>query len=343
MLVNTQGEVMLSDFGIAVAAHNTQSLHTELAYGTTLYMAPEQFQGKPRPASDQYALAVVVYEWLCGSTPFDGATQAEIMNHHLSDAPPSLRTQIPTLPADIDAVVLKALSKAPIDRFENVQAFADAFSNAYQVALTTQLASSPATISPPPVPTTSIATMSTGTVPAPIATQTPIAIPQQKATPALLPVAGHASQLHQEKPSIDVFATIINLPFWLVEGVLKGPLLFSLPAVLIVPSILGWKFQSWWAFGIALICFLFLFNSGRSARKRSTAFLLGLLYAACWGGLFWLYQSDLLKALEWNITPPLTASSLPIAVALIAIIGMLFHTIGFNSYVKARRKKYASR
>ena len=72
ILLGENDEILLSDFGIAVVAHNTSTQRTEDIVGTWAYMAPEQLQGKPRPASDQYALGIVTYEWLCGERPFRG-------------------------------------------------------------------------------------------------------------------------------------------------------------------------------------------------------------------------------------------------------------------------------
>ena len=126
LLFGANNEVLLSDFGIAVVAHNESSLRTQDIAGTLVYMAPEQFHGKPRPASDQYALGIITYEWLCGTRPFGGNSLAEIANEHLSVPPPGLREKNPTLPATVESVVLRALAKDPKDRFENVQAFADA-------------------------------------------------------------------------------------------------------------------------------------------------------------------------------------------------------------------------
>src|SRR5882724_6040878 len=73
MLLARDGSIWLSDFGIALTAHSSTAISTQDAIGTIAYMAPEQFQGKPRRASDQYALALVVYEWLTGERPFHGS------------------------------------------------------------------------------------------------------------------------------------------------------------------------------------------------------------------------------------------------------------------------------
>ncbi len=131
MLLGRQHELLLSDFGIATIAHNSHSQRTENIAGTLSYMAPEQIQGKPRPATDQYALGVLVYEWLCGSLPFQGTT-AEIAAQHLHAEPPSLRTHVPDLPPAIETVIQKALAKDPHQRFASVQEFASAFEQACQ-------------------------------------------------------------------------------------------------------------------------------------------------------------------------------------------------------------------
>jgi predicted ATPase len=92
-------------------------------------MAPEQLQGKPRLASDQYALGVVAYEWLCGDRPFHG-TFAELYSQHLFVPPPLLREKVPAIPAAVEHVVLKALVKDPKERFASVHAFAKALEEA---------------------------------------------------------------------------------------------------------------------------------------------------------------------------------------------------------------------
>jgi len=130
MLLGSHDEILLSDFGIAVVAHSEHSLSTKETLGGTIpYMAPEQIKGKPRPASDQYALGIVVYEWLCGERPFHGPDWS-IINQHLSSLPMSLREKNPAIPFSIEEVVLRALSKDPQDRYHSIQDFARALEEA---------------------------------------------------------------------------------------------------------------------------------------------------------------------------------------------------------------------
>ena len=124
-----QQEVLLSDFGLAALAHSSASLSTQEAIGTLPYMAPEQIEGHPRAASDQYALGVVVYEWLCGSRPFEGSA-TEVMVQQLTMPPPPLHEKVATIPLGIEQVVLRALAKDPKDRFASVADFAAALEQA---------------------------------------------------------------------------------------------------------------------------------------------------------------------------------------------------------------------
>lgn len=152
MLLRADGTVLLSDFGIVTVAQSSRSANLEQSVGGTLpYMAPEQIQGRPRPTSDQYALGVVVYEWLAGKRPFDG-TEVEIAMQHTMAAPPSLREQAPSLPVEVEQVVFTALAKDPKQRFGSISAFAHALQQASQ-GIPQGRMTPPPTASPTPIPT----------------------------------------------------------------------------------------------------------------------------------------------------------------------------------------------
>ncbi len=128
MLLSARHEVLLSDFGIAVVQRVTSSLSTQKPAGTPLYMAPEQIMGRPHAASDQYALAAVAYEWLCGEPPFHGSVY-EVWSQHLHRPPPPLREKAPNLSPAVEDAILGALAKDPRQRFVSVQEFAEVLEN----------------------------------------------------------------------------------------------------------------------------------------------------------------------------------------------------------------------
>lgn len=136
LLLSPANQVWLSDFGIASIAHSSRSLSTQEGAGTIAYMAPEQIMGKPRLASDQYALGIIVYEWLSGQRPFQG-TSTEIAIQHTQAPPPSLRKKVSTISPAVEEVVMTTLSKEPQQRFASIQAFAEALEQASQPASST--------------------------------------------------------------------------------------------------------------------------------------------------------------------------------------------------------------
>src|SRR5260370_7629350 len=156
MLLGSTGEILLSDFGLAMPASHTVDQSTqamEISFaGTTPYLAPEQLQGKPQPASDQYSLAVVVYEWLCGKRPFNGSP-LEIAMQHISAPPPPLHEQIADILPSIEETVMRSLAKDPQQRFASVQDFATALERPYQY-----------TFLPPPSFPPSIGSQALGTI-----------------------------------------------------------------------------------------------------------------------------------------------------------------------------------
>ncbi len=131
VLLGPEHEVLLSDFGLALLTADRAPLQVRERFGTLSYMAPELIRGQPVPASDQYALAVMVYEWLCGHLPFEGLA-AYIANQHLYTDPPSFCEAHPDIPRAVEQVVLKGLSKEPAQRFVDMLSFARALEEASQ-------------------------------------------------------------------------------------------------------------------------------------------------------------------------------------------------------------------
>lgn len=150
MLLGQNNEALLSDFGIATASQSSRHDATGQVVGTASYMAPEQILGKPVTASDQYALAVVVYEWLSGDRPFLG-TFTEVASQHMFAPPPPLRQRVPSLPPSFEEIIMIALAKDPQQRFDTIQAFAHAFEQACQTDMPTYLASASSTGSIPAI------------------------------------------------------------------------------------------------------------------------------------------------------------------------------------------------
>ncbi|HEY0755932.1 MAG TPA: protein kinase [Ktedonobacteraceae bacterium] len=125
MLFGSNGQVLLSDFGIALVLQNSHYQNSRDIVGTIAYMSPEQLQGKVTFASDQYALGIMLYEWLAGEPPFQGGF-AEVGSQHLHMPSPSLADKVQGLPRGVDQVIQKALAKDASQRFASVQDFATA-------------------------------------------------------------------------------------------------------------------------------------------------------------------------------------------------------------------------
>jgi tetratricopeptide (TPR) repeat protein/tRNA A-37 threonylcarbamoyl transferase component Bud32 len=129
ILFTERGEPVLSDFGIAKILSDTAQLSvTRGILGTPAYMSPEQATGQEVDArSDLYSLAVVLYEMLTGQVPFRGDSPTTVMMKHVSEPPPPPSVYNPAIPEAVDAVVLKALAKAPAARFSSASALARAY------------------------------------------------------------------------------------------------------------------------------------------------------------------------------------------------------------------------
>jgi serine/threonine-protein kinase len=131
ILVRGDGVAKLTDFGVAKILAAEQLTRTGLVVGTPNYMAPEQIREQNvTPASDQFGLAVIAYELLTGSKPFDGGTFSSLLYKIRSEAPPRAAEYNPFLPAGVENVLDRALSKDPAKRFESCGAFAKALEEA---------------------------------------------------------------------------------------------------------------------------------------------------------------------------------------------------------------------
>jgi len=124
-------ETLLSNFRVTLPSHSSRSESVQDVIEVVNYMAPEQIQGHASPASDQYMVGIVVYEWLCGSRPFLSANYVEIARHHLHTPPPALCGKVPDLAPAVEQVVMRALSKDEAERFPTMQAFAYALEQSY--------------------------------------------------------------------------------------------------------------------------------------------------------------------------------------------------------------------
>ncbi|MBA2284333.1 MAG: PQQ-binding-like beta-propeller repeat protein [Ktedonobacteraceae bacterium] len=135
ILLGRDNDALLSDFGIALISQTSRLQTAQDIAGTIAYMAPEQIESHPRPASDQYSLGIVVYEWLCGERPFQGSF-TEIAVKQTMAPPPPLRERVPEISINVEKVVMTALAKDPQARFATVAAFAQALARAAEDAPT---------------------------------------------------------------------------------------------------------------------------------------------------------------------------------------------------------------
>ena len=141
ILVSGRDHAYLADFGLTKAPGEKSLTKTGQFVGTLDYISPEQIRGQgASKQSDVYALAAVLYECLSGVVPYPKDSEAAVLYAHMSEEPPSLQEARPELPSPLDAVIRKAMSKTPEDRYhsatELMRAAEEAFSRKTRAAMT---------------------------------------------------------------------------------------------------------------------------------------------------------------------------------------------------------------
>lgn len=120
VLFDQYGESYLADFGIAHISSSEANLTASGSLvGTPMYMSPEQVYGDKKldGRSDIYALGVILFQMLTGHTPYDADTPARVMMKHVMDPVPAISTERPDLPAEMDAIITKAMAKERDERY----------------------------------------------------------------------------------------------------------------------------------------------------------------------------------------------------------------------------------
>src|SRR5437773_6615444 len=127
VLMDHAGRPILSDFGIAKALAGSKELTRQGAgVGTPEYMSPEQCQGGPVDGrADIYALGVMLFESLTGRTPFRGNNYPALAHSHIYEAPPNPRSINANISVAIESIILKALMKNPLQRFQTAREMRD--------------------------------------------------------------------------------------------------------------------------------------------------------------------------------------------------------------------------
>src|SRR5574341_225231 len=137
VLLATDGNIYLADFGLARMAQSGEStLSSDMVMGTPQYISPEQAMGKNDldQRTDLYSFGVMLYEMVVGRVPFNADTPFAIIHDHIYSPLPLPRKVNPNVPGQVERVLLKALAKERLDRFEGASQLVSAFKEAWNDA-----------------------------------------------------------------------------------------------------------------------------------------------------------------------------------------------------------------
>ncbi len=122
IMIKDDGQIKITDFGIAMALNSTQLTQTNSVMGSVHYLPPEQASGKGCTIkSDIYSMGIIFYELLSGSLPFRGDNAVEIALKHMREPLPSLREDNPSIPQSIENIIKKATAKNPKNRYDSAR------------------------------------------------------------------------------------------------------------------------------------------------------------------------------------------------------------------------------
>lgn len=122
IMIQDDGRIKITDFGIAMALNATQLTQTNSVMGSIHYLPPEQASGKGATVkSDIYSMGILMYELLTGTVPFKGDNAVEIALKHMKDKIPSIRKQDPSIPQSVENILLKATAKNPRNRYDTAK------------------------------------------------------------------------------------------------------------------------------------------------------------------------------------------------------------------------------
>jgi serine/threonine-protein kinase len=131
VIIDARNQIKIIDFGLAHSAHLKGMTATGLIMGTPEYMSPEQVAGsKVDERTDIYSLGVILYELFTGCVPFTGDSAIAVGFMQMKDPPPSPRSINPHISPQIEAVILRALAKEPMQRYPTVAALRSALEKA---------------------------------------------------------------------------------------------------------------------------------------------------------------------------------------------------------------------